>query len=206
MHIVLLPRAGCAAKLSRKSLSLAVFLFAAVTLTHAAFVDYRSGAAEIQPQFKTMQDSKIAANQMAYLQARKLAGAELIIDVRAPKRGLWRGVVKSKWTESGLCCGVFELLIKMKGGQTRIGLLKSLFEPRNKLQLSRELGMDWKAIDNHIARLLQFSLVQEVFTVGTCKVYCITQKGRRALELADRCRLDDLESLCGSRNLDIQTK
>jgi hypothetical protein len=182
--------------MSTNSLTLAVFLFAAVTLTHAAFIDYRSGAAEIQPQYRTMQDSKIAANQMLYLQTRKLACAELTLDVGGPKRCVWRGLVKSRWTESGLCCGVFELLVRMKGGETRTNLLRSLFEPKNKLQLSRELGIDWKAIDGHAGKLLQYALVQEVFMVGTCKVYSITQKGRRALELAHVCRPDGAESFC----------
>ena len=69
--------------------SLALFLFTAMTLTHAAFVDYRSGAAETQPQFKAMQDRKIA-NQMLYLQDRKLAGAELSLgDFGADG---WRGM------------------------------------------------------------------------------------------------------------------
>jgi hypothetical protein len=169
--------------MSTKNISLAVLLFTALTLTHAAFVDYRSGAAETQPQFRTMQDAKMAANQMAYLQARKLAGAEITFDVRGPARGIWRGYVRSKWTESGLCCGVFELLVRKKGGETRMMLLKSLLEPKNKLQLSHELGIDWKAVDSHISKMLQFCLVQEVVTVGTCKVYSITQKGRRALAL-----------------------
>jgi hypothetical protein len=169
--------------MSMKNLSLAVLLFTALTLTHAAFIDYRSGAAETQPQYRTMQDAKMAANQMIFLQARKLAGAEIAFDIRSPARGIWRGVIRSKWTESGLCCGVFELLVKMKGGETRTMLLRSLREPKNKLQLSHELGIDWKAIDAHIAKMLQFSLVQEVATVGTCKVYSITQKGRLALEL-----------------------
>lgn len=182
------------AKMSAKSLSLAVFLFTALTLTHAAFVDYRSGAAETQPQFKTMQDSKIAANQMLYLQARKLAGAELTLNIGgSDKRGIWRGATRAKWTENGLCCGVFELLIRMKGGATRMMLLKSLAEPKNKLQLSHELGIDWKAVDGHIAKLLQFSLVQEILTVGTSKVYSITQKGRRALELVDRWEPGSIE-------------
>lgn len=57
-------------------------------------------------------------------------------------------------------------------------LLRSLLEPRNKLQLSHELGIDWKAVDSDIAKLLLFSLVEEVVTVGTCRVYSITQKGR----------------------------
>jgi hypothetical protein len=180
--------------MSTKSLSLAVFLFAAITLTHAAFIDYRSGAAETQSQFKTMQDNKIAANQMLYLQTRKLAGAELTLNIGgSDKRGIWRGETRSRWTESGLCCGVFELLIKMKGGATRMMMLKSLAEPKNKLQLSHELGIDWKAVDGHIAKLLQFNLVQEILTVGTCKVYSITQKGKRALELVDRWELGSIE-------------
>jgi hypothetical protein len=182
--------------MSTKSLSLAVFLFAAVTLTHAGLVDYRSGAAETQPQYRTAHDSRPEANQMLYLQARKLAGAELLLDLGGPRRGIWRGLMKSKWTESGLCCGVFELLLRMKGGETRIRLLRSLQEPRNKLQLSHELGIDWKAVDSHIARLLQFSLVQEVLVVGTCRVYSTTLKGRRALELVEISRSENTESLC----------
>lgn len=173
--------------MSTKTLSLALFLFTALTLTHAALVDYRSGAAETQPQFRKVQDSSSAANQMLYLQARKLAGAEITLDVGSNhRRNIWRGVIKSKWTESGLCCGVFELLVKMKGGRTRMMLLRSLLEPRNKLQLSHELGIDWKAVDGHITKLLQYGLVTETVTVGTCRVYAITQKGRRALELAEK--------------------
>jgi len=180
--------------MSTKSLSLAVFLFTAITLTHASFVDYRSGAAETQPQFRMMQDNKIEANQMLYLQARKLGGAEIILDVGASdKRSIWRGTIKSKWTESGLCCGVFELLVRMKGGKSRTMLLRSLLKPRNKLQLSHELGIDWKAVDGHIAKLLQFSLVTEIVTVGTCKVYSITQKGLYALELLDSLEPNSIE-------------
>jgi hypothetical protein len=186
--------------MSMKSLTFAVSLFAAVTLTHAAFVDYRSGAAETQPQFRTMQDSQIAANQMMYLQSRKLACTELSLDVAAPKRGIWRGLTKSRWTESGLCCGVFELLVRMKGAETRTTLLRSLAVPKNRLQLSHEVGIDWKAVDSHVAKLLQFSLAQELYTVGTCKVYSLTPKGKRALELAELCRMEDLGSGCGDRS------
>ena len=72
-------------------------------------------------------------------------------------------------------------------------MLKSLAEPKNKLQLSHELRIDWKAVDGHIAKLLQFNLVQEILTVGTCKVYSITQKGKRALELVDRWKPGSIE-------------
>jgi hypothetical protein len=177
--------------MSMKAPILALFVFTAVNLTHAALVDYRSGAAETQPQFKAMQDSKMA-NQMQYLQARKLAGAELLLDFETEgKRGLWRGITKSKWTENGLCCGAFELLVKMKGGRTRTMLLRLLLEPRNKLQLAHELCIHWKAVDAHMTKLLLYGLAAEVIAVGTCKVYAITQKGRRALELVDSSQEPD---------------
>ncbi|HEX7034004.1 MAG TPA: hypothetical protein VF172_13480 [Nitrososphaera sp.] len=193
--------------MSAKNLSLAVVLFTALTLTHAAFVDYRSGAAQAQPQFESIQDSKriavvTAPNQMTYLQARKMAGAELLLDVgnKSDRRGIvwWRGDTRSKWTESGLCCGVFELLVRMRGGATRVALLKSLREPKNKLQLSHELDIDWKAVDGHIAKLIQFSLVEETLMVGTCKIYSITQKGRRALDLVERLEPGSIECSRGS--------
>ena len=172
--------------MSTRFLSLALFLFTAISITHAALVDYRSGAAETQPKFKAIQENKMA-NQMMYLQARKFAGAELSLGDFgvASKRDLWRGLTRSKWTENGLCCGVFELLVKMKGGKTRTSLLKSIIEPKNKLQLSRELGIDWKAVDSHMLKLLQYDLAVEVMAVGTCRVYAITEKGLRALELID---------------------
>ena len=172
--------------MSTKTLSIALFFFTALTLTHAAFVNYRSGAAETQPQYRT--EGTATANQMLYLQQRKFAGPELVLGNYGDydRRSIWRGLIKSRWTENGLCCGVFELLVKMKGGRTRETLLRLLSEPRNKLQLAQELDIDWKAVDGHISKLLNFNLVQEVALVGTCKVYSITQKGKRALELLDQ--------------------
>lgn len=66
-------------------------------------------------------------------------------------------------------------------------LLKSLAAvPKNRLQLSHELDIDWRAVDGHINKPLNYGFVAEAATVGTCKVHAITQKAIRALELADR--------------------
>lgn len=51
--------------------------------------------------------------------------------------------------------------------------------------MSHELGIDWKAVDYHMTKLLEYSLLGEVVAAGTCRIYAITQKGRRALELAE---------------------
>ncbi len=166
-----------------KTISLALFLFTALTLTHAAFVNYRSGAAEIQPKFRSDTGPMLLANQMAYLQARKYP-ATILLESYAIGPA-WRGLTRQAWTGSGLCCGVFELLACMKGSGTRRRLLKSLAQPKNKLQLARELGIDWKAVDGHMRKLANYDLVCEAAVVGTCRLYSITQKGRCALRLLD---------------------
>jgi len=48
----------------------------------------------------------------------------------------------------------------MRGGPTRRRLLRLLAQPRNKLQLANEAGIDWKAVDRHIGRMLECSLVR----------------------------------------------
>ena len=66
-------------------------------------------------------------------------------------------------------------------------LLKSLAAaPKNKLQLSHELDNDWRAVEGHINKPVNYEFDAEATMVGTCKVYAITQKAIRALELVDR--------------------
>jgi hypothetical protein len=156
-----------------KTMSIVVVLFTALTLTHAAFVDYRSGATETKQQL----------SQMQYLQARKF-GVETSSQVTV-ERDCWRGRIKQRWTESGLECSAFELLVRMRGGPTRATLLRLMTEPKNKLQLAREADVDWKAVDRHVDRLLECCLVRVVAIAGTCTVYSLTEKGMRALALLD---------------------
>jgi predicted ArsR family transcriptional regulator len=95
---------------------------------------------------------------------------------------------------SGLCSGVFELLVVMKGGHTRLLILDALaHQPKNKLQLAAQLAIDWKAIDRHMKKLLEYSLVEAYITVGTCTLFIITEKGKHALTLAGQYyRLDSI--------------
>ena len=132
-----------------RTMSIVVAVFMALTLTHAAFVDYRSGASGTRVDDKQM-------GSMQYLQARKF-GVEA--STVTPGRDCWRGKVRQKWTESGLECSVFELLARMRGGPTRTKLLEMLIQPRNKLQLANEARIDWKAVDRHVCKLLDCGLV-----------------------------------------------
>jgi hypothetical protein len=153
-----------------KTMSIVVVLFTALTLTHAAFVDYRSGTETKQ------------LSQMHYLQARKFGVETSQITVG---RDCWRGRIREKWTEGGLECSAFELLVKMRGGPTRTRLLRLLAQPRNKLQMANEAGIDWKAVDRHVGRMLECSLVRISAVAGTCTVYALTEKGMRALAILD---------------------
>jgi DNA-binding transcriptional ArsR family regulator len=98
---------------------------------------------------------------------------------------IWRGYVRSVWSRSRFDYDVFNLLVRMRGGQTRISLLESLGEPKNKLQLAKELRMDWKAVDRHIEILLKHHLITESDTIGNVKYYSLTPNGREILGLLD---------------------
>ena len=73
----------------------------------------------------------------------------------------------------------------MRGGPTRRRLLRLLAQPRNKLQLANEAGIDWKAVDRHIGRMLECSRVRVSAVAGTCIVYVLTEKDMRALAILD---------------------
>lgn len=97
---------------------------------------------------------------------------------------LWRGRIKSVWSKQGYDYDSFRLVARMRGSQMRVRLLNSLAEaPKNKLQLARELGVDWKTVHNHIELLSKSSFVREAESIGTAKYYAITEQGRNVLSL-----------------------
>lgn len=97
---------------------------------------------------------------------------------------IWRGKVRSAWSKQGYDYDTFKLVAKMRGSPTRIRLLNAINNSsKNKLQLAKELDVDWKTIDNHIVMLLQSRLVEERTVVGTSKYYAITHDGTKVLAL-----------------------
>jgi DNA-binding transcriptional ArsR family regulator len=97
---------------------------------------------------------------------------------------IWRGKVRSKWSRQGYDYDTFRLISKMRGSPTRIKLLNAVRDGhKNKLQLSKELDVDWKTVDNHAEMLLQARLIEESDVVGTARYYSITENGRRVLLL-----------------------
>lgn len=91
---------------TRKTLSIALFFFTALTLTHAAFVNYRSGGAETQePRFRTVAaDGNSMLSQMLCLKQSKFAGPELVMGDYGSdhsRRSIWRGLIKSGGRKTG---------------------------------------------------------------------------------------------------------
>jgi len=112
---------------------------------------------------------------------------------------IWRGHVRSVWSRGSFDYDTFRLLVRMKGGRTRVNLLRSLGEQKNKLQLAKELGMDWKAVDRHIKILLKYSLIRESESMGNVKYYSLTPDGRKVLELLEE--LNNVNQESGGKGL-----
>jgi len=96
---------------------------------------------------------------------------------------IWRGRMKSRWEALGFDSEVFELFVSMRGGRTRVRLLNSLFMPKDRFQLAHELGMDWKAVDQHIIMLSKAGFVREQIAYGRVRMYELTSMGKTLLKL-----------------------
>lgn len=97
---------------------------------------------------------------------------------------IWKGKTKSFWTKQGYDYDVFKVVARMRGSPMRVRLLKALnSEPKNKLQLAKELEVDWKTIEDHIEMLEKHRLVKELGAVGKSKFYITSEHGRRVLSL-----------------------
>jgi DNA-binding transcriptional ArsR family regulator len=99
---------------------------------------------------------------------------------------MWKGSVRTLWKKYGY--DMFRLLVKMRGGTTRVKILQSLSAPKTRLQLARELGLDWKAISRHINVLMKNNLVKEMFKFYNGKYFMITDQGKELLELLNRSK------------------
>lgn len=103
---------------------------------------------------------------------------------------IWRGHVRSVWGRSRFSYDTFRLLVRMRGAQTRLKLMHSLDEPKNKLQLATALGIDWKTVDKHVQVLEKNGLIAATSTSGTAVFYELTEKGKQLLELLEELGAD----------------
>ncbi len=101
----------------------------------------------------------------------------------APSVRIWRGRLRPRWESLGFDSDTFDLFVRMKGAGTRLSLLYALWRPMDRLQLARQLGLDWKGVDYHVALLNKHGLVHEDATFGRVKMYRLTPLGKSLLLL-----------------------
>ena len=98
----------------------------------------------------------------------------------------WRGSYgRSVWREAGLDKNVYDLMIKMRGGNSRLQLLRNLESPRQRSELSHLTGLDWKEVDRQVNVLLSYGLVSVYAETGSVKIYKLTGQGQLILKLID---------------------
>ena len=95
---------------------------------------------------------------------------------------LWRGRVRSQWTRLGLTEDLFRLLTKMRGSGTRTSIMEALETPKDRFQLSKDLGLDWTTVDYQVRVLLKYGLVAEESAYGNVKLYKLTPIGEVLLK------------------------
>ncbi|MGI0038276.1 MAG: hypothetical protein ACREAO_00540 [Nitrososphaera sp.] len=96
---------------------------------------------------------------------------------------VWKGKVRSIWKKRGYDYDIFKVVARMRGSPMRVQLLKIMELPKNKLQLAKELNVDWRTIDNHVETLMKNGLVEEMAQVGTSRYYIISEHGKKVLGL-----------------------
>jgi DNA-binding transcriptional ArsR family regulator len=98
---------------------------------------------------------------------------------------IWRGRVRLRWKNAGLDSDSFRLILRMKGGPTRLSILKALTAPKDRLELANELSLDWKTVDHHIRVLSEYGFIKATSSYGTVVLYGITKQGETLLKVMD---------------------
>jgi DNA-binding transcriptional ArsR family regulator len=101
---------------------------------------------------------------------------------------VWRGKIRLHWERAGLDSSIFELFTRMKGAKTRVALLDALSTPKYRLELARELEMNWRTIDYQVVLLNRHGLVNVDLVCGRIKVYRRTEMGETLLQLVTELR------------------
>jgi len=99
--------------------------------------------------------------------------------------GFRRSRVKSLFASRGFGPDVFDLMITMRGGGSRITLLENMETPRNRLELSELTGIDWREVDREVSILEKYGLVKIYAQSGTMKLYQVTEQGKLLMNLVE---------------------
>ncbi len=102
---------------------------------------------------------------------------------------IWRGRTRAAWLKLGFDRDTFKLFLEMKrGGLTRLMILKGLVAPKDRLQLSKELGIDWKAINRHVRLLEKYGLLgvrKDLGSERNAVMFELTSTGKKLLQFLE---------------------
>ncbi|MDG6995926.1 MAG: hypothetical protein JRN52_08385 [Nitrososphaerota archaeon] len=87
------------------------------------------------------------------------------------------------WRNAGFDKNVYDLMVKMRGGNSRLQLLRNLESPKQRNELSQVTGIDWKEVDRQVNLLQSYGLVSVLAETGSVKIYGLTEQGQLLLKL-----------------------
>ena len=91
--------------------------------------------------------------------------------------------VRGIFAKRGFSSEVFDMMIRMRGGGSRLALLQGLQEPRHRQELAEVTGIDWKEVDRQISVLERYGLVKVYAESVTVRMYQLTEQGKLLLDL-----------------------
>ncbi len=171
----------------RKAAALILVIFASIetflAVDYSIFLVTGKSIANLGPAIGNSSTQNVVQTvfwKNAYLLA---TGSWAILGVSFLRQG-----ISQRWRSLGFEREVFNLMVAMKGAQSRWILLNYLYEPRHRSELSTLTGLDWKEVDREITILLRFGLVSLHVQSGSVKIYRLTDHGRLLLKLIDEVR------------------
>jgi DNA-binding transcriptional ArsR family regulator len=94
-----------------------------------------------------------------------------------------RSQAKKAFAKLGFGGEVYDLMIGMRGGGSRLLLLRNLDSPRHRSELAELTRIDWREVDRQLSVLEKYGLVKLSIETGTVKLYQVTQQGKLLLNL-----------------------
>lgn len=99
---------------------------------------------------------------------------------------IWRHGIPSEWKGAGFDRDMFNLMVRMRGGASRLAILKLLTAPKHRNELSELSGFDWKEVDRQLRLLQSYGLVVIYAESGSMKLYSVTRQGELLLSLIEK--------------------
>jgi hypothetical protein len=170
--------------LHKRSIILLVLL--AFALTETGIFIWSSSTGEFSASSTNAQISVSGQNPfLGYSLPLSLGGWSAIALVFFQGRVSRRSQVKKLFLKQGLDSGVYDLMVGMRGGTSRLALLEHMEPPRHRQELSEMTGIDWKEVDRELGLLEKYGLVKMYAQSGTVRMYQVTEQGSLLVKLIE---------------------